>query len=40
MECASSGRDICEDQVLKLKHWGAIHKPEKKSEQHNQRINT
>lgn len=29
MECASQGRDRCGDQVVKLKHWGAIHKPER-----------
>lgn len=27
MECASQGRDRCEDWVVKLKHWGAIHEP-------------
>lgn len=29
MECASPGRDRCKDQVVKLKHWGALHKPER-----------
>lgn len=29
MECALQGRDICGDQVVKFKQWGAIHKPER-----------
>lgn len=29
VEYSSQGRDRCGDQVVKLKHWGAIHKPKR-----------